>query len=106
MILCPPGEIYSTYGTALQQFYADEHNEGRDEPKIAVLATMQGLVGMAKAEHCFLLGENAEEAAQNLFAALRWTDEINADLVLAESFPEKGVGIALMNRLKKAAGVL
>ena len=103
VLLCPPNEIYSTYCAALQEFYADTANEGKDEPKIAVLATMQGLTGMAKAEHCFLLGENAEEAAQNLFAALRWTDEINADLVIAESFPEKGVGIALMNRLKKAA---
>ena len=102
VILCRPQDIYDTYCRALQQFFA----AGNTEPKIAVLATMQGLTGMAKAEHCFLLGENPEEAAQNLFAALRWTDEINADLVLAESFPEKGVGIALMNRLKKAAKAL
>ena len=64
---------------------------------------MQGLTGLAGAEHCFLLGENLAQVAQNLFAALRWTDEIQADLVLAERFPEQGLGIAIMNRLNKAA---
>ncbi len=78
---------------------------GIEQPKIAVLATMQGLTGLAQAEHCFLLGENLFQVAQNLFAALRWTDDIQADLVLAEAFPEQGVGIAIMNRLKKAAGM-
>lgn len=102
VLLCKPQDIYETYLTEYQRL-ADS---GCPKPKIAVLATMQGLSGLAQAENCFLLGETAEHAAQNLFAALRWTDEIAADLVLAEIFPEKGVGIALMNRLKKAAGVL
>ncbi len=99
VILCPPDRIYQTYCTELERALS----AGNISPKIAILATMQGLTGLAKAENCFLLGENPEESAQNLFAALRWTDEINADLVIAESFPEKGIGIALMNRLKKAA---
>jgi L-threonylcarbamoyladenylate synthase len=100
VILCQPDEIYDSYIAALERFAA----EGNLEPKIAVLASMDGLRGLAAAEHCFLLGENLPQVAQNLFAALRWTDEINADLVLAEIFPERGVGIAIMNRLKKAAG--
>ena len=33
-----------------------------------------------------------------------FTDDLKADLVFAESFEEKGVGIAIMNRLNKAAG--
>lgn len=102
VVLCRTEDMYDTYCAALRQLYA----AGNTQPKIAVLSTMNGLRGLAQAENCFLLGENAEEAAQNLFAALRWTDEIQADLVLAETFPEKGVGIALMNRLKKAAKAL
>lgn len=94
-------DIYQTYLAEYQRLL----NNGVNAPKIAVLATMQGLCGLAQAENCFLLGETAEHAAQNLFAALRWTDEIGADLVIAQTFTEKGVGIALMNRLKKAAGV-
>lgn len=102
VLLCNRQDIYATYLAEYQRLL----NDGVAAPKIAVLATMQGLAGLAQAENCFLLGDEPEHAAQNLFAALRWTDEIGADLVLAETFAEKGVGIALMNRLKKAAGVL
>lgn len=42
--------------------------------------------------------------ARNLFEALRKCDDIGADIVFAESFEQKGVGIAIMNRLNKAAG--
>lgn len=100
VILCPGERIYETYKEKLERFYA----QGLENPKIAVLASMRGLAGLGAAENCFLLGNKPEEIAQNLFSALRWTDEIGADLVIAESFPEQGVGIAIMNRLKKAAG--
>lgn len=42
--------------------------------------------------------------AKNLFEALRKCDDLGVDIILAESFEEKGVGIAIMNRLNKAAG--
>ena len=42
--------------------------------------------------------------ARNLFETLRKCDDIGADVVFAESFEHKGVGIAIMNRLNKAAG--
>lgn len=99
VILRSAEQIYTAY----QQTYQQLLNEGVAQPRIAVLASMQGLTGLAAAEHCFLLGENLAQVAQNLFAALRWTDEIQADLVIAESFPEQGLGIAIMNRLHKAA---
>ena len=41
--------------------------------------------------------------ARNLFETLRKCDD-GADVVFAESFEQKGVGIAIMNRLNKAAG--
>ena len=42
--------------------------------------------------------------AQNLFEALRSFDDKGVDIILSEAFEEKGIGIAVMNRLKKAAG--
>lgn len=42
--------------------------------------------------------------AANLFEALRRCDDLGADLILAEAYEEKGVGVAIMNRLNKAAG--
>ncbi len=43
------------------------------------------------------------EAAATLFAKLRRLDEAGLDLILAEPVPERGLGIAIMDRLRKAA---
>ena len=48
--------------------------------------------------------KNMEEIARNLFLTLRNFDDTDVSVILSESFEEKGVGIAVMNRLKKAAG--
>jgi len=42
--------------------------------------------------------------AAQLFTALRLADERQAQAVIVESVPERGLGLAIMNRLKKAAG--
>lgn len=41
--------------------------------------------------------------ARNLFAAFRKADELGADRVYFEALPETGMGLAVMNRVKKAA---
>ena len=43
------------------------------------------------------------EAAATLFAKLRRLDEAGLDLIVAESVPEHGLGVAIMDRLRKAA---
>lgn len=45
-----------------------------------------------------------EQAARSLYALLRECDERGLDCIVAEGFPEQGIGAALMNRLRKAAG--
>jgi len=45
-----------------------------------------------------------EHAAQRLYAALREFDEQGVTFILAEACPEDGIGLAVMNRLVKAAG--
>ncbi|HAO61230.1 MAG TPA: threonylcarbamoyl-AMP synthase [Erysipelotrichaceae bacterium] len=42
--------------------------------------------------------------ASRLFASLRTFDDFNVDLIFCESFEERGIGVALMNRLVKASG--
>lgn len=44
-----------------------------------------------------------EEAAQNLFAALRQFDKMDVTLVLAELVPDTGIGRAINDRLRRAA---
>ena len=43
------------------------------------------------------------EAAATLFAKMRRLDEAGLDLIVAEPVPETGLGIAIMDRLRKAA---
>jgi L-threonylcarbamoyladenylate synthase len=45
-----------------------------------------------------------EQPAQRLYALLRRCDELGLDFIAAEGYPERGIGAALMNRMRKAAG--
>lgn len=47
---------------------------------------------------------NVDAMAANLFRLLREFDEENVDVILAESVPTGGLGLAVMNRLRKASG--
>ncbi len=48
-------------------------------------------------------GGDLGEAARHLFGALRQLDASDADLILAERFPETGLGVAINDRLGRAA---
>jgi L-threonylcarbamoyladenylate synthase len=45
-----------------------------------------------------------ETIARNLFASLRKFDSEGIDVVVAESVPMDGLGLAVMNRLRRASG--
>jgi L-threonylcarbamoyladenylate synthase len=45
-----------------------------------------------------------ETIASKLFSILREFDEKNVDVIIAEAVNESGVGLAIMNRMIKAAG--
>lgn len=46
--------------------------------------------------------KSTEEAAHNLFAAMRELDSLNFDLILTETFPSTGLGPAINDRLNRA----
>jgi L-threonylcarbamoyladenylate synthase len=48
-------------------------------------------------------GKDLNEAARNLFSALRLMDVKNIDLIITERFPDEGLGQAINDRLKRAA---
>jgi L-threonylcarbamoyladenylate synthase len=48
--------------------------------------------------------EDLTKVARNLFKMLREFDEEDVDVIIAEGVPEKGLGLAVMNRLRKASG--
>ena len=68
--------------------------------KIGVMATGD----FYEADEYFDLGGSEEEIARNMFKALRELDKRGVNMILAEGIEEKGLGLAIMNRLRKAAG--
>lgn len=46
---------------------------------------------------------NLDEAARHLFSALRSLNDLEVDIILAEKFPDEGLGIAINDRLRRAS---
>lgn len=46
---------------------------------------------------------NLYTVARSLFSALRQVDSLGITLIVSEAFEEKGIGLAIMNRLRKAS---
>jgi len=73
--------------------------------KVGILATGQTICGYDKG--CVLsVGDrdNPETIASALFDRLREFDDLGVDIIFAESVGEDNIGLAIMNRMKKAAG--
>lgn len=79
--------------------YIEKNND------VAILTTDENLNKFDKGNVISLGSEkNLSEIAKNLFEALRKCDDIGVQYILCQGFEEKGVGVAIMNRLSKAAG--
>jgi L-threonylcarbamoyladenylate synthase len=72
---------------------------------VGVLCTDE-TVGSYQADVVKSLGtrSNLATVAQNLFARLREFDLERVDIIVAEGVPLEGLGLAVMNRLRKASG--
>jgi L-threonylcarbamoyladenylate synthase len=97
----PEIPLWLVYGDheKLQETVNLERNKGK---KVAVLATEQTLEKL-ESDLKLSLGKSMEEVAHRLYDNLRKLTVTDADLIIAESFKEEGLGVAVMNRLKKAA---
>ncbi len=77
--------------------------------RVAILSSSETaktyLKHLGKRAKIVVLGSrnNMYSVAKNLFKALRDLDKLNIDIALVEGFEEKGVGLAVMNRLRKAS---
>lgn len=81
------------------------HNYKDEDKRIGILLATESKGSYDSGEQIVIGSYNdLNEVASNLFEALRKFNEIGVDIILAEGFEEKGLGIAIMNRLNKAAG--
>ncbi|MEZ0248921.1 MAG: L-threonylcarbamoyladenylate synthase [Thermoproteus sp.] len=69
--------------------------------KVAVLC-MAGRC--AEGDVVFELGSDLYEVAKNLYDSLRRVDKAGVDVAIAPTVEERGIGLAIMNRLRKASG--
>ncbi len=100
-VIVVEGEVSAIIGKVkeLAEFYAEKSN------KVGVLATDETAsnyrAGVVKS-----LGSRSDLAAiaKNLFRLLREFDSEDVDVIIAEGVPPEGLGLAVMNRLRKAAG--
>jgi L-threonylcarbamoyladenylate synthase len=86
------GKICRLYDAALA--------EGRSP----LILALDGHVDAYGHRRCLPLGPDAEAMARSMFARLRDADALGADAIFSEAIPADGVGLAVMNRLERAAG--
>ena len=75
--------------------------------KVGVLCSTELAVQFAAAENNIAVscwGNDVAALAERLYALLRAFDKQQVDVILAEGVDEAGLGLAVMNRLRKAAG--
>jgi len=81
-----------------------ESIETFNKNRVGVISFFQTYANLPNA-HQFVLSknQNLEEAASNLFSAMRLVDELDIDIILSEKFPNSGLGYAINDRLKRAS---
>jgi L-threonylcarbamoyladenylate synthase len=102
-----PGQMKSHYAPTTPMKLLRPGEQPKPEPRKQVgLLAWRGdgnVEGFNRVEVLSRTGD-LREAAATLFSKLRFLDRGSLDLILAEPVPEKGLGIAIMDRLRKAAG--
>lgn len=76
--------------------------ERTKQKKVGVLASTDMTIHL-QADKKIALGTDLQEIALNLYEGLRAFRDTEVDLIISEAFPEQGIGVAIMNRLHKAA---
>ena len=101
-----PGQLISHYAPAKRVILGKlkELIETYD-PRVSGILAFQHAIPAVNSKHQFILspGGNLEEAAQNLFSALRELDKMKIEVILAEEVPDVGLGKAINDRLRRAA---
>ncbi len=103
-----PGMKYRHYSPKAEVFIVNAHGKAFSDYALKRAETDRNLIalGAGAPENGIFLdyGETPEIQARRLFALLRKADELGAETVLVEMPEQSGVGLAVYNRLLRAAG--
>lgn len=99
----PTAPLYIVHGNEkrIRELIAKEQAKGH---RVGVLTTSENM-DTYSAERVLACGERSElsTVAEQLYSTLRKFDIEDVDVIISESFPKEGIGVAIMNRLEKAA---
>ena len=100
-----PGALAKHYATKHKLIFDDPllHINNYNKSKIGIVSFKNKYEGVPN-ENQFVLSPqgNLSEAANKLFAALRQLNNMDVDVILAEVFPNEGIGMAINDRLRRA----
>lgn len=94
-----PLTILRTHAEDMQAYIDRKRSE---HVRIGLLATDQ-LLQQLEADKKVSLGSDLASVAKNLYRGLRAFSKTDVDEIICESFPKEGIGVAVMNRLERAA---
>lgn len=99
-----PGMMKSHYSPAKPLYILNESVLQKIDKRKSGLISFSGFYDEGFKEVVSLTKEkNLREAAINLFSAMHKLEDSDVELIVVESVPEEGIGIAIMDRLKKAS---
>ena len=101
----PSGALTIVQGAdgAVIRRICDLYDEAVSAGKRPLILALEGHLPAYGDRRALSLGENAAGMAHALFARLRDADDIGADALFSEAVAADGVGLAVMNRLGRAA---
>lgn len=100
-----PGQLKSHYATDTPLFRGNitDYFDGNITKKTAAIVFTTPAKKMSGVDY-FVLSEkgNLQEAAANLFKLMRYIDEADYEIIIAEYVPDEGIGKAINDRLERA----
>ena len=102
-----PGQMTRHYATHTPLVIADESTENLRPDERAGLLSLRRPRAPQKYHAVEILSPSGDfrEAAANLFRALRHLDSLGLDRIIARPMAETGLGLAIMDRLRRCAAV-
>ena len=88
--------------SSIKEILHKYENEGK---KVGLLVSDE-VANELKHQNTFSYGsqENLAQIASEIYEGLRYFDDKDVDIILAQGTTDKGIGLAIMNRLHKASG--
>lgn len=103
-----PGMLKSHYAPSVPLVlgHVEDYWQHCPAEKMGVITFSRKVAGIPDDHQRILSPEgNLAEAAQQLFAAMRYLDGLALDLIVAELMPERQLGRAINDRLRRAAAI-